>query len=54
MVVDSVHMNIYLKNPFTYAEIEDSLGVRYLTDEKSAEFQSQLEVSCVSNHTEEL
>ena len=47
-------MNINLKNPFVYAEIDDASEVRYLSDEKLAGFWTQLEVSPVSTHTEEL
>ena len=54
LVADSIHMNIYLKDSFTYTEIDDSSRVRYLIDVKSAGFQSQLKVSHVSSHTEEL
>ena len=52
-VADSVHMNIYLKNTFAYAGLDYSLGVRCLTNVKSAGFWSQLEVFWVSTHTEE-
>ena len=41
-------------NPFTYTEVVHDYEVRYLTGVKSAGFQSQLVVSCMSSHTDKL
>ena len=53
-VADRVYVNIYLKNPFTYAEIDNSSEVIYPTDEKLGGFRFQREASCMSSHNEEL
>ena len=46
--------NIYTKNSFTYAENDDSSGIRYLTEVNLAWFRSQLETFRMSSLTEEL
>ena len=46
-VVDSINMNTYVKNPL--AEIDNSSGVRYLTDINPAGFLFQLEAPHVSS-----
>ena len=52
VLADCVYIDNYLpKNSFAYAKNEDSSEIRYPTDLKS---RSQLEVSRVSSHTEEL
>ena len=54
-IADSVYVKKYLrKNSFTYAEKDDSYGLRYPTDVRSAGFQSQVEAYRVSSHSEEL
>ena len=53
-VVDSIYVNIYLKNYFAYAENDEGSGVRHPTDVISAGFQSQLEASREFSNTEEL
>ena len=37
-VADNVHINIYLKHPLAYSEIDDSSEARYPTDVKSTGF----------------
>ena len=54
LVAESVYVNIYLKNTFSYTENANSSGVRYPTNIKSTGFRSKLEASRMSSHTEEL
>ena len=55
LVANSIYVkNIDVKNYFAYSENDDSSGVRYSTDVKSAGFWSQFEASCVSSYIDKL
>ena len=49
-----IYIYIYIYNSFTYAKNDDNSRARYLIDVKPAGFQSQLEASRISSHSEEL
>ena len=49
-----IYIYIYIYSCFIYAEDDNDSAVRYPTGVKLAWFQSQLEASHVSSHTEEL
>ena len=53
-VAENIYIKIYVKNSFTNVKNNDGSRVRYLTNVKLAEFRSQLAVSRVSSHIEEL